>query len=86
VNQTRIKLLAAVTSAAMMAVVLAPVASYAQDDLRAKGDKACRHDAPRLCKNVLGQGDMVVLSCFQANKTKLSATCKKFLTEIGQLD
>ncbi len=32
------------------------------------------------------EGDMVVLSCFQQNKNKLSASCRKFLTEVGQLN
>jgi hypothetical protein len=65
--------------------MIASTAATAQDDVRARGDRACRSDAPRLCKAVLGQGDMVVLSCFQQNKNKLSASCRKFLTEVGQL-
>lgn len=65
--------------------MIASTAAAAQDDVRARGDRACRSDAPRLCKAVLGQGDMVVLSCFQQNKNKLSASCRKFLTEVGQL-
>jgi hypothetical protein len=65
--------------------MIASTAAIAQDDLRARGDRACRTDAPRLCKAVLGQGDMVVLSCFQQNRTKLTASCRKFLIEVGQL-
>jgi hypothetical protein len=65
------------------AAVSAP--SYAQDEMRAKGDRACSGDARRLCKSVLGQGDMVVLSCFQENKSRLSGSCRKFLIEVGQL-
>lgn len=60
--------------------------AQAQDDLRARGDKACRHDAPKLCKSVLGQGDMAVLSCFQMNRNRLTAPCRKFLIEVGQLN
>ena len=74
-----------IAAVAFSFAMIASTAAFAQDDLRAKGDKACRHDAPRLCKAVLGQGDMVVLSCFQQNRTKLSASCKKFLIEVGQL-
>jgi hypothetical protein len=65
------------------AAVVTP--SYAQDPMRAKGDRACKGDAVRLCKDVLGQGDMVVLSCFQENASKLSGSCRKFLKEAGQL-
>ena len=28
---------------------------------------------------------MAVLGCLQQNKVRLSGTCRKFLTEIGQL-
>ena len=59
--------------------------AYAQDDLRAAGDKACNADAQRLCKHVLGQGDMIVLKCFKNRSTKLSRVCHTFLTKVGQL-
>lgn len=74
-------------SAAFVLLTMAavPTSSYAQDELREKGNRACSGDARRLCKNVLGQGDMVVLQCFQQNKSKLSGSCRKFLTEVGQL-
>ena len=81
---SRLNLIAALALTVSTFAVVVP--SQAQDDLRARGDKACRHDAPKLCKAVLGQGDMVVLSCFQANKDKLSASCRKFLIEVGQLN
>lgn len=84
-RKSRLNLVAALALAVSTSVV-ATTASYAQDDMRARGDKACRHDAPKLCKAVLGQGDMVILSCFQANKDKLSASCRKFLTDVGQLN
>lgn len=58
---------------------------YAQDDVRAEGAKACGKDADRLCKHVLGQGDMVVLKCFKNRKAKLSSSCHAFLTKVGQL-
>ena len=56
-----------------------------QDDPRVRGDRACRGDAQRLCRNVLNQGDMAVLQCFQNNRRRLSSTCAKFLREVGQL-
>jgi hypothetical protein len=63
----------------------AATSAVAQDEMRQKGNRACSGDARRLCKDVLGQGDMVVLSCFQANASRLSAPCRKFLREAGQL-
>jgi hypothetical protein len=62
---------------------LAP--AHAQDDMRARGDKACNGDAKRLCSKFFGQGDMVMLQCFQEQKKRLSKSCHKFLTEVGQL-
>lgn len=62
---------------------LAP--AHAQDDMRARGDRACNGDAKRLCSKFFGQGDMVMLQCFQEHKNRLSTPCRKFLTEVGQL-
>ena len=62
-----------------------PSLSGAQDDIRARGEKACKGDAARLCKDVLEAGDMSVLACFQKNQSRLSASCRKFLTEQGQI-
>ena len=59
--------------------------AHAQDDMRARGDRACNGDAKRLCSKFFGQGDMVILQCFQAHKARLSGACRKFLTEVGQL-
>jgi hypothetical protein len=47
---------------------------------------ACRPDAIRLCRHVLGQNDsMVVLQCFLQNRTRLSAPCRGVLIKYGQL-
>lgn len=75
---------AAVVSASAM---LLPGAASAQqqDPLRARGDKACKTDARKLCSNFFGQGDMVVLQCFQQNAKKLTKPCRTFLIEVGQL-
>ena len=67
-------------------MLAASSSGYAQDDLRKQGDRACRTDAQRLCKHVLGQGDMIVLRCFKNRSTKLNPGCHAFLTKVGQLD
>jgi hypothetical protein len=66
-------------------VMVAATAASAQDDIRARGDRACGGDSRRMCSKFFGQGDMVVLGCLQRNKVKLSGVCRKFLVGIGQL-
>ena len=81
---SRARLLAAAFSVGIMLAASSP--GYAQDDLKAEGAKACGGDANRLCKHVLGQGEMIVLKCFQNRRTKLSRNCHAFLTKVGQLN
>jgi hypothetical protein len=83
VSVSHARLLAAALSVAVM--LAASSSGYAQDDMRAEGAKACGKDADRLCKHVIGQGDMIVLKCFKNRRTKLSSTCHAFLTKVGQL-
>ena len=45
--------------------------------------RACRPDAQRLCKEVIGDDD-AVLRCFQANRPKLSAACAAVLVKYGK--
>ena len=71
---------------ALSLTVIAASSASAQDDVRKRGDKACGGDSRKMCKQFFGQGDMAVLSCLQENKTRLSGNCRKFLTEIGQLN
>jgi hypothetical protein len=84
VSVSRARLLAAACSVGIMLAASSP--GYAQDDLKAEGAKACGGDANRLCKHVLGQGEMIVLKCFQNRRTKLSRNCHTFLTRVGQLN
>jgi hypothetical protein len=83
VSVSRTRLLAAIFSTAI--VLAAPSLGQAQEDPRVEGAKACGPDANRLCKHVLGQGDMIVLKCFKNRQTKLSRSCHSFLKKVGQL-
>jgi hypothetical protein len=75
-----------VSAALALSVALgAAIPAHAQDDMRARGDKACNGDAKKLCSKFFGQGDMMMLQCFQEHKARLSRSCHKFLTEVGQL-
>jgi hypothetical protein len=60
--------------------------SQAQDDMRKRGDRACKASSNKLCSKFFGQGDMMILGCLQRNKVRLTGSCRKFLTEIGQLN
>ena len=70
---------------ALSLTVFASSFASAQDDVRKRGDKACGNDSRKMCSKFFGQGDMAVLGCLQQNKVKLGGSCRKFLTEIGQL-
>jgi hypothetical protein len=61
-------------------------ASAQQDELRRRGDIACKASSNKLCSKFFGHGDMAILACLQQNKVKLAPSCRKFLTEIGQLN
>jgi hypothetical protein len=45
--------------------------------------RACRPDAQRLCKEVIGNDD-AVLRCFQANRPRLSPACEAVLVKYGK--
>jgi len=65
---------------------VAPASAQQQDELRRRGDIACKASSNKLCSKFFGQGDMAILACLQQNKERLAAPCRKFLTEIGQLN
>ena len=82
--KSRTQFVAAIAlSIGTMLLSLSP--SQAQDDMRKRGDRACKTSSNKLCSKFFGQGDMMILSCLQQNKVRLTGSCRKFLTEIGQL-
>jgi Cysteine rich repeat len=46
--------------------------------------KACSRDVQRFCRPVIDQGDLVILSCLQQNRPKISKACDQVLTSHGQ--
>ena len=68
-----------------LALLASTVASnaIAQDNTRAAQERACGRDASRFCKPVIDAGDMVILSCLQQNRSKLSQACQKVLRDNG---
>jgi hypothetical protein len=85
VIKSRTQFVAAIAlSVGTMLISLSP--SQAQDDMRKRGDRACKASSNKLCSKFFGQGDMMILGCLQRNKVRLTGSCRKFLTEIGQLN
>jgi hypothetical protein len=46
--------------------------------------KACAKDVSRYCRSVMDQSDLVVLSCLQQHRPKLSKACNGVLVSHGQ--
>jgi hypothetical protein len=46
--------------------------------------KACTRDVQRHCRPVIDQGDLVILSCLQQNRAKISPACDQVLKSHGQ--
>ena len=45
---------------------------------------ACARDVSRFCRAHMDEGDQVVLSCLQQNRSRISKACQKVLAEHGQ--
>ena len=70
----------------LLALIASSVATNAfaqQDNTRASQERACGRDVSRYCKAVMDAGDMVILSCLQQNRTKISKACQKVLSDNG---
>ena len=50
----------------------------------AEEQRACTRDVQRFCRPVIDQGDLVILSCLQQNRPKISAACNQVLKNHGQ--
>lgn len=72
-----------IASALIFAAGAAFGPAHAQN--RAKDENACGRDASRFCKKVINDGDMAILGCLQANRTRLRPACVRHLQENGQL-
>ncbi len=45
---------------------------------------ACSRDVQKFCRKMLDQGDLVILSCLQQNRPKISKACNAVLVSHGQ--
>jgi hypothetical protein len=46
--------------------------------------KACAKDVSKFCRPLMDQGDLVILSCLQQNRSKLTKACNDVLVSHGQ--
>jgi hypothetical protein len=63
-------------------VLIAATGASAQQ--QRPGQDACGRDASRFCRAHLNDGDMVVLSCLQQHRAKLSKGCQATLAANGR--
>ncbi|MET0221736.1 MAG: hypothetical protein ABW213_13860 [Tardiphaga sp.] len=59
-------------------------ASFAQGSGTPEDQAACRASVKRYCAQAIQGGDMVVLSCLQQNRARISKTCQQVLVKYGQ--
>lgn len=66
-------------------ILALPVFAIAQQGGGSQQERqACSPDVKRFCIPVVDQGDLVILSCLQQNRAKLSSACNKVLVDHGQ--
>jgi len=61
-----------------------PTGTLAQDRGTPEEQKACNRDVQHFCRAVIDQGDLVILSCLQQNRAKISRACDQVLKNHGQ--
>ena len=76
-------MLKSATAAAILLAFLASSASAQQSGTEAE-QKACAPDVKKFCAKVLDQGDLVILSCLQQNRSNISPACNQVLVNHGQ--
>jgi hypothetical protein len=70
------------------AVIFASISTSAFAQAQRSGtpeeQKACSKDVSRYCREVMNEGDLIILSCLQQNRPKISPACNKVLLDHGQ--
>ena len=67
-----------------LSVTAGAMAQQQQHGGTAEEQKACAHDVQKYCRTVMNDSDLVVLSCLQQNREKLTKSCDKVLKDHGQ--
>jgi len=78
-------LVAALLSLSVPTAVLAqPQQQQQQHGGTPEEQKACAHDVQKFCRPLMDQNDLIVLSCLQQNRPKLTQACNLVLVNHGQ--
>ncbi|MBR1217584.1 hypothetical protein JQ557_06270 [Bradyrhizobium sp. U87765 SZCCT0131] len=72
------------TALVLATISTSTLAQNAQRSGTPEEQKACTKDVSRYCRTMMDQGDLVILSCLQQNRAKISAACDKVLKDHGQ--
>jgi hypothetical protein len=67
-----------------LSVSTGAIAQQGQHSGTEQEQRACARDVQKFCRTMMDQGDLVVLSCLQQNRPKISADCNKVLLSHGQ--
>ncbi|HEY0329746.1 MAG TPA: hypothetical protein VGC77_11670 [Rhodopseudomonas sp.] len=60
------------------------LATGAQAQQGQRQDPGCARDVQRFCRAQINDGDMVILSCLQEHRARLSRACAKALADNGR--
>jgi hypothetical protein len=66
------------------ALLLVSGGAMAQHGGTPEEQKACARDVQKFCRALMNDGDLIILSCLQQNRTKLTAACNQVLVDHGQ--
>ncbi|MGO4711677.1 hypothetical protein [Bradyrhizobium sp. 2TAF24] len=72
------------TALILASVSTSTLAQNAQRSGTPEEQKACAKDVSRYCRTLMDQGDLVILSCLQQNRPKITPACDKVLKDHGQ--
>jgi len=64
--------------------VISLVLMASEASAQQQGQDACARDVSRFCRAHMNEGDMVVLSCLQQNRARISKACQAVLTSHGR--
>jgi len=79
-----LKFLALSAALSLVFVVTAAEAQHQGRSGTKQEQDACTRDVTRFCRKLMDQGDLVILSCLQQNRAKLTKACEQVLVRHGQ--
>ena len=68
----------------IVAAIVFSGAALAQSSGTPEEQAACRASVKRYCALAIPGGDMMVLSCLQQNRPRISKACRQVLVKYGQ--